>query len=157
MMGGEKMIHVLRLGVREMRIVCVASQQSGSSAGEHDEDRQPAVVEITGKPLALDQFAKRKVESCLGRSHEQITLSCKNPRQTRGAGPQPLIGNNPGTIEEMREVKGAVKMIPIPMREDDWRLLASLDVKIGRKAVAIERNRKPDIEVQNGPAGIIAK
>ena len=54
----------------------------------------------------------------------------------------------------MRKVKGAVKMIPIPMREDDWRLLASLDVEIGRKGVAIERNRKSNIEVQNGPAEI---
>lgn len=156
MMCSDKVIHVFRLSMHEVRIVCVAGQQNGSSADKRDENRQPAVVEIAGKPLALDQLAKRKVTSCVGRSHQQITLSRKNPRQSRGARPQPLIGNNPGTIEQMRKVKGAVKMIPIPMREDDWRLLASLNVKVGRKGMAIERNRESNIEVQNGPAGIIA-
>ncbi len=57
----------------------------------------------------------------------------------------------------MRKVKGGVKMIPIPMREDDRRLLTSLDIENGRKGVSIEGDRKSDIEVQNGAAGIIAK
>jgi hypothetical protein len=57
----------------------------------------------------------------------------------------------------MRELKGCVKVIPIPVREDDWRLLAFFDVEIGRKGVAIEGDRRADVEVQNGAPAIVTK
>src|SRR5258707_15173129 len=72
MVGGDEVIHVVRLGMHEMRIVRIAGQQSRSSAGERDENRQAGVVEIAGKPLALHQLAARKAKWSVGRSHEQI-------------------------------------------------------------------------------------
>ena len=154
--GSDKMINGFCLGVHEMGVVGIARQQGGSSAGERNKHGQPAVIKIAGGPPALHQLAKRKAESGGGRPHQQIAVSRKNSRQPRGARSQRLIGHNPGAFEQMREVKGPVKMIPVPMRENDRRFLASLDIEIGRKGVAIERDRKSDIEMQDGAAAAVA-
>lgn len=77
--------------------------------------------------------------------------------QTRGTRSQPLIGDNPVAVEQMREEERTMKMVPIPMREHDRGFLCSIDNESGWKGVAIERDRKSDIEVQNCAAAIIAQ
>jgi hypothetical protein len=149
-------IYSFRLGVHEMDIVRIACQQRGSSTCERNKYRQPAVIKIAGRPPALQQLAKRKADSCGIRSHQQIAFSQKDSRQPRGARSKRLIGDDPGALEQMGEVKGPVKMIPVPMRENDRWFLRPIDVEIGRKSVTIEGYRKSNIEMQNGAAGTVS-
>lgn len=157
MVGSDKVINGFCLGMHEMGVVGIARQQGGSSAGERNKHGQPAVIKIASGPPALYQLAKRKAKSCGSRPHQQIAFSQKDSRQPRGAWSKRLIGDNPGALEQMREVKGPVKMIPVPMRENDRRLLPPIDVEIPRKSVTIEGYRKTNIEMQDGAAGIVAE
>ncbi|MET4312699.1 hypothetical protein [Bradyrhizobium sp. RT4b] len=156
MMSCDEVIYLRGIGMHEVRIVRVSGQQGRPSASEGGKDGQSAIIEIAGRASTPYQFTKWKADSCVGGAYEQIALLGEYSRQSRRARPQPLIGNNPATFKQMREVEGTVKMIPIPMRENDRRRLASIDVEIGGECMAIEGDRKSDIEVQNGAAAIIA-